>query len=158
MIRLLLPALLGVLVWGAATPALAVECWTGWGYWVEPGTRAYQGPRLLLVTRGPASWIPGRAEQLYLLDPTKGGIQEGEAPLTVIPQLPRYSRQQGLIYVNDMVPVEGSENYLTFGLSYIKPTVTGIERLDDFYLWACGLKPSSGPAAHVHKDEGSAAN
>ncbi|MFQ5956067.1 MAG: hypothetical protein ACE5JZ_13465, partial [Kiloniellales bacterium] len=70
-------------------PAEAVECWRGWGYWIDARTRAYKSGELLLVTKGPAVWRPGHAVELYVLDRTTGRIARDVPPITLIPANPR---------------------------------------------------------------------
>ncbi|MCG8354749.1 MAG: hypothetical protein MI920_04175 [Kiloniellales bacterium] len=133
MLALLFGALFG------ASPALAVECWTGWGYVVEAGSHAFKSERFLIVTAGPVAWSAGYPVELHVLDDRTGGRREDLAPLTVVPANPRFSRQQGLDYVNGIAAIVGSADQLAFGLSHIRPSVSGIERLDAFYRQACGL-------------------
>ncbi len=73
----LVPWLAGLIVLVAAqvwAPAWAVECWRGWGYRVDPGTRAYKSEELLLVTKGPATWRTGVSVELHRLDRASGAI------------------------------------------------------------------------------------
>ena len=125
-------------------PAAAVECWTGWGYWVDPATRQYKSERLLLATRGPADWLAGRPITLYLLDADEGGFVADQPPLLVTPAAPRFARHQRLSTVTALASVAGHADWLTFGLSHIKQTAFGLPRLDQFYRWACGLSPERG--------------
>ena len=74
--HLVTATLLGLVV--LATPAAAaVECWSGWGYRVEPESLAFQGPRLLLVTADDVAWRVGQPVRLYRLDPRTGQIDRG---------------------------------------------------------------------------------
>lgn len=116
----------------------AVECWTGWGYWIDAESHRYKSERLLLVTRGAATWVPGQPVTLFLLDGEQGGIDEAAPPITAIPASLRFSRWQRLPQVTGIATVAGRSDRLTFGLSHITQLVTGIERLDAFYRWACG--------------------
>ena len=134
--------LLTVALVALARPAGAVECWTGWGYWVDPWTQGYKSERLLLATKGPASWAWGRPVTLHVLDQAAGGFDSRWPPLRVFPGAPRFSIQQGLTYVTALASVQGKADFLTFGLSHIKQTAFGLERLDRFYRWACGLSRS----------------
>lgn len=134
--------LIALLVLMASGPAGAVECWTGWGYWVDPWTQGYKSERLLLATKGPASWAWGRSVTLHVLDETEGGIDQRLPPLTVFPGKPRISTRQGLTYVTALASVQGQSDFLTFGLSHIEQTAFGLSRLDRFYRWACGLSKS----------------
>ena len=120
-------------------PAAAVECWTGWGYFVEPATHVYKSERFLISTAGAVVWQPGLAVALYVLDDATGAIRKDLEPISVIPRNPRFSRQEGLPYVNGLATVVGSPDDLAFGLSHIRPSVAGIERLDRFFRRACGL-------------------
>ena len=132
------------LVTGLATGAVqATECWTGWGYWVEPGTHAYKSNRVLLVTKGPAKWVNGLPVTLYFLDEVKGGIRPDAPPITALPAALRFTQQQRLPHVTGLAAVEGKSDQLAFGMSHIVQLVQGIEKLDSFYRWACGLSPSS---------------
>lgn len=131
-----------LLLFSAGLPAGAVECWTGWGYWVDPWTQGYKGHRLLLATKGPASWAWGQPVTLHLLDQTAGGFDLRSEPLTVFPGKPNFSIQQGLTHVTALASVRGQSDFLTFGLSHIEQTAFGLDRLDQFYRWACGLSTS----------------
>ncbi len=84
-------------------------------------------------------WQPGLAVALYVLDDATGAIRKDLEPISVIPRNPRFSRQEGLPYVNGLATVVGSPDDLAFGLSHIRPSVAGIERLDRFFRRACGL-------------------
>jgi len=121
----------------------ATECWTGWGYWIEAGSHRYKSERLLLVAQGAPDWVPGRPVTLHVLDGEQGGVKANEPPITVIPASLRFSRWQRLPQVTGVAAVPGRSDQLTFGLSHIVQLVTGIERLDAFYRWACGLPPDS---------------
>ena len=125
---------------GAAT---AVECWTGWGYWIEPTTQGYASERFLIATKGPAAWLPGQPVVLYILDGRKGGIREDLGSITLVPGSLRFVQNQRLPSVTGRGWVSESSLHMAFGLNHIKQLVTGIARLDDFYLWACGLPRSS---------------
>ncbi len=123
----------------AGRSAAAVECWTGWGYFVEPGTHVYKSERFLISTAGAVVWRPGQTVALYILDEATGAIRQDLEPISVIPRNPRFSRQEGLPYVNGLAAVVGAPDDLAFGLSHIRPSVAGIERLDRFFRRACGL-------------------
>ena len=121
------------------TAVQATECWSGWGYWVEPGTHAYKSNRILLVTKGSAVWTYGQPVTFYRLDETKGGIRPDEPPLKAFLGQLRFSQKQRLQYVTGLAAVEGKSDHLAFGMSHIVQLVKGIEKLDSFYRWACGL-------------------
>lgn len=123
-----------------ATPVQATECWSGWGYWVEPGTHVYKSDRILLVTKGSAVWMQGQPVTFYLLDETKGGIRPDAAPIKALPGMLRFSQKQRLQHVTGLAAVEGKSDHLAFGMSHIVQLVKGIEKLDSFYRWACGLE------------------
>jgi len=127
-----------------ARPAAAVECWTGWGYWIDPQTRAYRSERLLLATRGPVDWVPGAPVLLYRLDEQRGGFDESMPPLTVFPGPPRFSYRAETSLVTLVAAVAGRRDHLSLGLSHVKQTAFGLARLDQFYRWACGLSRERG--------------
>lgn len=131
-------ALFVVGLWPAA--AGAVECWRGWGYWVDARTRAYKSEELLLVTKGPADWSSGQPVRLYLLDRATGRIATEQAPIVAIPLDPRSYYRGNLNYVDAIADVEGTEDRLVFGLSHIPAPSAPIEKLDDYNRWACGLE------------------
>lgn len=122
-----------------ATAVQATECWSGWGYWVEPGTHAYKSNRILLVTKGSAVWTYGQPVTFYRLDETKGGIVQDAPPLKALLGSLRFSQKQRLQHVTGLAAVEGTSDHLAFGMSHIVQLVKGIEKLDSFYRWACGL-------------------
>lgn len=130
--------LLAAGLWPAA--AGAVECWRGWGYWVDGRTRAYKSEELLLVTRGPADWAPGRPVRLYLLDRASGRIAAEQAPIVAVPLDPRSYYRGNLNYVDAIADVEGAADRLVFGLSHIPAPTAPIEKLYDYNRWACGLE------------------
>ncbi|MGF1612264.1 MAG: hypothetical protein ACFCUQ_22935 [Kiloniellales bacterium] len=136
--RMMMPALIAAALVFGPSESRATECWTGWGYWIEAGSHRYKSERLLLVAQGATAWAPGQPVTLYFLDGEAGGIDESEPPITAIPASLRFSRWQRLPLVTGIAVVAGRSDHLTFGLSHITQLVTGIERLDDFYRWACG--------------------
>ena len=127
------------LVVAQTTAVRATECWSGWGYWVEPGTRAYKSNRILLVTKGSAVWMYGQPVTFYRLDEAKGGIVPDEPPLKAFLGSLHFSQKQRLQHVTGLASVEGKSDHLAFGMSHIVQLVKGIEKLDSFYRWACGL-------------------
>ncbi len=133
-----------VLVCVLAVPATAfaepIECWRGWGYRMDRTTRSYKSGELLLVTRGPAVWGPGRPVELYLLDRASGRISPDTPPITVIPLAPRARYRGRSNYVDGQGPIAGSEDDLTFGLSHVSPPTAELKKLQDFNRWACGLE------------------
>ena len=132
-------ALLALFPLALPTSARATECWSGWGYWVEPGTHVYKSNRILLVTKGSAVWMQGQPVTFYLLDEAKGGIHPDAAPIKALPGMLRFSQKQRLQHVTGLAAVEGKSDHLAFGMSHIVQLVKGIEKLDSFYRWACGL-------------------
>ncbi len=127
-------------VWAPAwAPAWAVECWRGWGYRVDPGTRTYKSEELLLVTKGPATWRTGVPVELHRLDRASGAIDAAAAPLTVIPAGARTYYRGRANYVDGRGAIVGSGDELVFGLSHVAPPVAALEALDDYNRWACGL-------------------
>ena len=124
----------------AATPgsAAAVECWQGWGYWVDAGTRAYKSRELLLVTEGPADWAPGRMVTLRLLDRATGRIDAAKAPILATPLDPRAYYRGSANYVDGIADVEGAPDRLVFGLSHVAPPASAIPEMEAYTAWACG--------------------
>ncbi len=120
-------------------PAWAVECWRGWGYHVDPGTRTYKSEELLLVTKGPATWRTGVPVELHRLDRASGAIDAAAAALTVVPAGVRTYYRGRANYVDGRGAIIGSGDELVFGLSHVAPPVAALEALDDFNRWACGL-------------------
>lgn len=144
-LRLRWSLIAAVLLAGAHTPwpAAAVECWRGWGYWVDGRTRAYKSEEMLLVTRGPAHWAPGHAVALYVLDRASGRIAAQRAPITVVPLEARAYYRAPLNYVDGLAEVQGSDDRLVFGLSHVAPPAAPLPRLEDYNAWACGLGGAS---------------
>lgn len=131
-----------VCVLAVQAPALAepTECWRGWGYRMDRTTRTYKSGELLLVTRGPAVWGPGRPVELYLLDRASGQISPDTPPITVIPVAPRARYRGRTNYVDGQGPIAGSGDDLTFGLSHVAPPSADLKKLQDYNRWACGLE------------------
>ncbi len=127
-------------VWASAwAPAWAVECWRGWGYRVDPGTRTYKSEELLLVTKGPTTWRTGVPVELHRLDRASGAIDAAAAPLTVVPAGARTYYRGRANYVDGRGAIVGSGDELVFGLSHVAPPVAALETLEDYHRWACGL-------------------
>ena len=122
-----------------ASPAAAVECWRGWGYWVDGTSRAYKSGEMLLVTRGPANWAPGAAVTLYTLDRATGRLDPEVPPIAAIPLNPRTYYRGNLNYADGLADVRGSTDRLVFGLSHIAPPSAPIGKLDEYNAWVCGL-------------------
>lgn len=140
-VRLAGLALLAALAVSApARGAETVECWRGWGYLSDPDTQAYASGELLLVTRGAADWRAGLPVALYQLDRATGAIVAGQPAMTVIPANPRVYYRGRTNYVDGRATVLGREQELVFGLSHIAPAAGGLEAMNDYNRWACGLK------------------
>ncbi len=140
-VRLAGLALLAALAVSApARSAEMVECWRGWGYLSDPDTQAYASGELLLVTRGAADWRAGLPVALYQLDRATGAIVAGQPAMTVIPANPRVYYRGRTNYVDGRATVLGREQELVFGLSHIAPAAGGLEAMNDYNRWACGLK------------------
>lgn len=144
------PLMALVLVWtlvpagpghGATAP---VECWRGWGYLVDPQSRTYVSPEMLLTTRGPAAWQPGRAVTLYILDRASGRIDPQAPPIVVAPFNPRLYYRDNLNYVDGEGEIAGSGDNLVFGLSHVPKPSADIEKMHQYNRWACGLEDSPG--------------
>lgn len=133
----LLFALLSALL---SVPAAAgVECWSGWGYRVEPGTLAFQGPRLLLVTPGPADWRKGEPVTLLRLDPRTGRIDHAAGEIRIRPRHPRFfTTREGNRGMDDVAAIIGEELYLMLGMTRIGPAVSDTPKQEAFLRWACG--------------------
>jgi hypothetical protein len=139
-----LASAVAVLVALGAAPAAAVECWRGWGYRVDPQSGAYTSQEMLLVTKGAAAWEAGRPVKLHRLNRTSGRIDPDQAPIIVIPVNPRtYYRGRGN-YVDGRGSVQGTRDDLTFGLNHIAPPAGGLQAMQDYNRWACGLSPGGG--------------
>jgi hypothetical protein len=126
----------------ASTPARGtevVECWRGWGYLSDSETGAYASGELLLVTRGAADWRSGLPVALYQLDRATGTILAGQPAMTVIPASPRVYYRGRTNYVDGRATILGMEQALIFGLSHIAPPAGGLEAMNDYNRWACGL-------------------
>lgn len=132
---------MAVLLSIASTRAAAppIECWRGWGYWVDANTRAYKSDEMLFVTRGAADWAPGVTVRLYRLDRASGRIDDGEPAIAVNPVVARTYYRGTTNYVNAMADVAGSDDQLVFGLSHVAPPVSALPRMARFNAWACGL-------------------
>lgn len=125
----------------SASPGLAagaMECWRGWGYRVDAATQTYTSGELLLVTKGPAVWEPGRPVTLYLLDRASGQIAVGQSPMTVVPGNPRVYYRGSVNYVDGRGRLTESADHLAFGLSHVAPS--GLEKMQEYNTWACGLE------------------
>ena len=136
---LFLPPMGAVSTAPARAGAAPVECWRGWGYWVDARTRAYKSDEMLFVTRGAADWAPGVKVRLYRLDRASGRIDDVEPAIAVIPIVARTYYRGTTNYVNAMANVAGSDDQLVFGLSHVAPSVAALPRMARFNAWACGL-------------------
>ncbi|RDD61669.1 hypothetical protein [Ferruginivarius sediminum] len=127
-----------LLLW--ALPAAAgVECWSGWGYRVAPGTLAFRGERMLLVTPGPADWRVGEEVTLLPLDPESGRIDPNAATIHVRPRRPRFfSTREGNRAMDDVADIVGEDSHLMLGMTRVGPAVSGTPRQEAFLRWACG--------------------
>lgn len=135
-------ALLAFATLAAAPPASSaemIECWRGWGYLSDPDTQAYASEELLLVTRGAADWRAGLPAVLYRLDRASGTISADHPAMTVIPANPRVYYRGRTNYVDGRATILGREQDLVFGLSHIAPPAGGLEAMNDYNRWACGL-------------------
>ena len=135
----LILAVAGLLSVVVPVPAYAVECWQGWGYWVDAQTRAYKSQELLLVTEGPADWVPGRPVTMRVLDRATGQIDQATAPVVAIPLDPRAYYRGNANYVDGLADVQGASDRLVFGLSHVAPPSAPIPELEAYTAWACGL-------------------
>ena len=123
----------------APTPAAAQAreaCWSGWGYFVEPGSLAFQSERLLLATDGPADWVPGARIALYPLDPKTGRRAQGREPIVIRPRRPSFSSRNANRTVDDVAQVVGRELQLMLGMTRIGPASAA--RSQRSLAWACG--------------------
>lgn len=136
---LILACLLPIAAAGFAGTAHAVECWQGWGYWVDAQTRAYKSQELLLVTKGPADWAPGRPVTLYVLDRSNGQIDPARAPIVAVPIDPRAYYRGNANYVDGLADVRGAADRLVFGLSHVAAPASAIPEMEAYTAWACGL-------------------
>lgn len=125
----------------ASTP---VECWRGWGYLVDPLTRTYMSPEMLLATKGPAAWQPGHEVTLYILDRASGRIDAQQPPIVIAPFNPRMYYRDNLNYVDGEGDIADSDNNLVFGLSHVPKPSADIEKMHEYNRWACGLEGSTG--------------
>ncbi len=119
------------------SPASAREaCWSGWGYFVEPDSLAFRSERLLLVTDGPADWVPGSRIALYPLDPETGRREPGAGAVVIRPRQPSFASRNGNRTVDDVAAVAGRELRLMLGMTRIGPaSAAASQRTLD---WACG--------------------
>ena len=124
---------------GPARGAETVECWQGWGYLSDPDTQAYASGEMLLVTRGAADWRAGLPVALYQLDRATGTIMADRPAMTVIPINPRLYYRGRANYVSGRATILGMEQKLVFGLSHIAPPAGGLEAMNEYNRWACGL-------------------
>ena len=123
----------------APTPATAQAreaCWSGWGYFVEPGSLAFQSDRLLLVTDGPIDWVPGDRIALYPLDPKTGRRVQGREPIVIRPRQPSFASRNANRTVDDVAEVVGRELQLMLGMTRIGPASAA--RSQRSLAWACG--------------------
>jgi hypothetical protein len=121
----------------AAAPVQAREaCWSGWGYFVEPGSLAFASDRLLLATDGPADWVPGARIALYRLDPETGRRLPDRDPIVVRPRRPSFASRHANRTVDDVAAVVGRELQLMLGMTRIGPASTARGRRT--LAWACG--------------------
>ena len=149
--RATMPLFLLVLVMGLTlaqagpgrAASIPVECWRGWGYRVDPQTRTYVSPEILLTTKGPAAWQPGHEVTLYILDRASGRIDAQAAPIVVIPFNPRLYYRDNLNYVDGEGEIAGSGENLVFGLSHVPKPSADIEKMHQYNRWACGLEGSA---------------
>ena len=95
-------AIAGLLAAAIPRPAAAVECWQGWGYWVDAQTRAYKSQELLLVTDGPAGWAAGNSVILRVLDRATGRIDGSKAPIVAFPLKSRVYYRGNANYVDGL--------------------------------------------------------
>jgi len=121
-----------------------VECWQGWGYRVDPQTRTYTSPEMLLATKGPADWQPGHEVTLYILDRASGRIDTQQLPIVVAPFIPRTYYRDNLDYVDGEGDIIGSDDNLVFGLSHVPKPTADLEKMNEYNRWACGLEGSAG--------------
>jgi hypothetical protein len=137
MTRVRLAAVLALVTALATAPAQAREaCWSGWGYFVAPGSLAFESDRLLLATDGPADWVPGQRIALYRLDPETGRRDPDRAPIVVRPRRPSFSSRNGNRTVDDVAQVVGREQRLMLGMTRIGPASSSDARRT--LAWACG--------------------
>lgn len=118
----------------------AVECWQGWGYFVEPGSLAFKSSQTLYVTDGPVDWDGHDWIRLYPIDPDTGLRDSKRKPVLVRPKQP--SRQGGGVWgtvVDDVAEVLGSDLSMLLRLSHIKSSEHAATRNDRYSRWACGL-------------------
>ena len=123
----------------APTPAAAQAreaCWSGWGYFVEPGSLAFRSERLLLATDGPTDWVPGARIALYPLDPKTGRRAPGQEPIVIRPRRPSFSSRNANRTVDDVAQVVGRELQLMLGMTRIGPASAA--RSQRSLAWACG--------------------
>jgi hypothetical protein len=132
----LLLALLALLTLAAAPAQAREACWSGWGYFVAPGSLAFQSDRLLLATDGPADWVPGARIALYSLDPETGRRVQGQEPIVIRPRRPSFSSRNGNRTVDDVARVVGREQRLMLGMTRIGPASAA--RSQRSLAWACG--------------------
>lgn len=111
-------------------------CWSGWGYRVEPGSLTFQSGRMLLVTDGPADWVPGDRIVLYRLDPATGERDPDRRPLVVRPRRPSFGQANGNRTVDDVAEVVGEELHLMLGMTRIGPASS--QAAQRTLAWACG--------------------
>ncbi len=123
-----------------ATPALALECWSGWGYRVAPDTLAFQGPRLHFVTEGPVRWQAGEPVSLHLIDEDSGRRAPDRPPMVVRPRQPQFSFRYGKSSFSDVAALDGEKHYLMMGATRMGPAEPDTVRQRNFVRWACGLE------------------
>ena len=132
-------AIAGLLAVAIPRPAAAVECWQGWGYWVDAQTRAYTSHEMLLVTDGPAGWAVGNSVTLRVLDRATGRIDDSKAPIVAVPLESRVYYRGSANYVDGLADVRGATDRIVFGLSQIVPLVPTLPAMEAYTAWACGL-------------------
>jgi hypothetical protein len=130
--------------WPCRAASAPVECWQGWGYRIDPQTRTYTSPEMLLATKGPADWQPGHEVTLYILDRASGRIDARQPPIIVAPFNPRTYYRDNLNYVDGEGDIAGSDDNLVFGLSHVPLPTAAIEKMYEYNRWACGLEGSVG--------------
>ena len=119
----------------------AVECWQGWGYFVEPKSLAFKSQQTLYVTDGPVNWDSREWIKLFPIDPKTGRRDRKREPVLVRPNRP--SKQGGGQWgdvVEDVADVLGSKLSMLFRLSHVAPSQHSLTLNDKYSRWACGLE------------------
>ena len=122
--------------------AWAVECWRGWGYRVDPGTRTYVSDEMLLVTRGPVDWRVGVPVRLFFLDRSTGRIDASQPALEAVLATARTYYRGRSNYVDGRGAIAGSDEELVFGFNHVAEPSSSLPALQDYNRWACGLSKS----------------